>query len=321
MKCPNCGAEIESGKFCEYCGAQLSSEQIREQELINKEGCPKCGSSNVSFSREKQGEFKGKNSSFVVRNTIGLCKDCGYTWTVTGKDSENPKRKTWLWVLGWIFVFPVPLMLILRKKEMNNALKWVIIVLAWLAYIGLVIAGGSSSKTQNSSKNSGSSVVVASSSSAAGLSSSSASASSSVAANEQHSIAESSTTANTESKSYSEVCKMIDALMASQYPGNYKLTSDDTGITINLWENGIIQLVTLAKQGDKASKTSWDNLVDSIKKMSAETKESALKKYGYSDKYIMVNVLNNLNKDNTLLVVTDGVVFYDEVNGINLLGV
>ncbi len=320
MKCPNCGAEIESGKFCEYCGAQLSSEQIREQELINKEGCPKCGSSNVSFSREKQGEFKGKNSSFVVRNTIGLCKDCGYTWTVTGKDSENPKRKTWLWVLGWIFIFPVPLMLILRKKEMNNALKWVIIVLAWLAYIGLVIAGGSSSKTQNSSNSSSSSVTVASSRSTVAPDSSSEAVSSSVAANEQSSIAQSSSS-STENMSYSDVCKMIDALMASQYPGNYKLTSDDTGITINLWENGIIQLVTLAKQGDKASKASWDDLVSSIKKMTLETKESALKKYGYNDKYIMVNVLNNLNKDNTLLVVTDGVVFYDEVNGINLLGV
>ena len=319
MKCPNCGAEIESGKFCEYCGAQLSSEQIREQELINKEGCPKCGSSNVSFSREKQGEFKGKNSSFVVRNTIGLCKDCGYTWTVTGKDSENPKRKTWLWVLGWIFIFPVPLMLILRKKEMNNALKWVIIVLAWIAYIGLVIAGGSSSKTQNSSNSSSSSVTVASSSSTVAPDSSSEAVSSSVAANKQSSIAQSSS--STENMSYSDVCKMIDALMASQYPGNYKLTSDDTGITINLWENGIIQLVTLAKQGDKASKASWDDLVNSIKKMTVETKESALKKYGYNDKYIMVNVLNNLNKDNTLLVVTDGVVFYDEVNGINLLGV
>lgn len=70
MKCPNCGAEIESSKFCEYCGTKLSSEQIREQEMINKEGCPKCGSSNITFSREKQGEYKGKNSSIVVRNTI-----------------------------------------------------------------------------------------------------------------------------------------------------------------------------------------------------------------------------------------------------------
>ena len=35
MKCPNCGAEIESGKFCEYCGAQLSSEMLKEQEKKN----------------------------------------------------------------------------------------------------------------------------------------------------------------------------------------------------------------------------------------------------------------------------------------------
>ena len=44
MKCPNCGAEIESGKFCEFCGAQLSTEMLKEQEQLNKQGCPKCGS-------------------------------------------------------------------------------------------------------------------------------------------------------------------------------------------------------------------------------------------------------------------------------------
>ena len=48
-----------------------------QQEQLNKAGCPKCGSSNVTFTREKQGELKGKNGTAVVRTTIGLCKDCG----------------------------------------------------------------------------------------------------------------------------------------------------------------------------------------------------------------------------------------------------
>lgn len=144
MKCPNCGAEIESGKFCEYCGAQLSSEMLKEQEQLHKQGCPKCGSTNVSFHRENQGEIKDKNKKVVVHETVGVCKDCGYTWTTT----ETPKkRKTWLWVLGWIFIFPLPLTLILlKKKEMKPALKYGIIAAAWVLYLIFVFAGRSSDK-------------------------------------------------------------------------------------------------------------------------------------------------------------------------------
>lgn len=141
MKCPDCGAEINSGKFCEYCGAQISTEMLKEQEQFNKKGCPKCGSTNVSFRREKHGEIQEKKKKVVVHETVGLCKDCGFTWTTT---ATSKKRKTWLWVLGWIFIFPLPLTLILVKKQgMKPVLKYGIIAVAWLFYLIFVFAGGS----------------------------------------------------------------------------------------------------------------------------------------------------------------------------------
>lgn len=70
MKCNYCGAEISNNsKFCEFCGGQVSLEVRREQEQLNKAGCPRCGSTNISFSREKQGEIKGKNSVNVGRDS------------------------------------------------------------------------------------------------------------------------------------------------------------------------------------------------------------------------------------------------------------
>ena len=157
MKCPNCGAEV-SGKFCEYCGTQLPYEMRQEQERLNKRGCPKCGSSNTTFRREKQGEIRGENGTAAVMATVGLCGDCGYTWGAeedqdvreswrAGSDAVK-KRRTWLWVLGWIFMFPVPLtILLVRNKKMNVALKIVLIVVAWLAYFAIAAAGDTEEET------------------------------------------------------------------------------------------------------------------------------------------------------------------------------
>ncbi len=155
MKCPNCGAEIKNNsKFCEFCGSAISTEMRREQEQLNKAGCPKCGSTNISFSREKQGEIRGKGGTAVVRSTVGMCKDCGYTWQTDSGIKKPKKRKTWLWVLGWIFIFPVPLtILMLRKKNMKPAVKYGIIIVAWLIYIMIAISGNSENTTTPASDN------------------------------------------------------------------------------------------------------------------------------------------------------------------------
>ena len=147
MKCPHCGAEINKTKFCEFCGSQITAEMQKEQEILNKSGCPKCGSTNIKFIREKVGEEKGKKGTQIIRTTTGVCNDCGYTW----QTQEMPKkRKTWLWVLGWIFIFPVPLTIILlHKKDMNNILKYGIIAVAWIAYLAIGLSGGGSDTGSN----------------------------------------------------------------------------------------------------------------------------------------------------------------------------
>lgn len=147
MKCPSCGAEIENGRKCAYCGAAIDSGMLREQEILNKAGCPKCGSTNVTFNRENQGEVRGKNSKKVIHYTVGVCKDCGYTWR-TDSSKTGTGNKKWLWILGWICIFPLPLTLILlKKKDLKPALKYGIIAAAWILYLILGIVGGSGSGT------------------------------------------------------------------------------------------------------------------------------------------------------------------------------
>lgn len=152
MKCRSCGAEINpNSKICDSCGAQISYEMRREQEQLNKSGCPKCGSSNVSFNREKQGEIRGKKGTTVVRRTIGVCKDCGHTWMV---GQQQPKKSnTWLWVLGWIFIFPVPLtILMLRNKSLKPVVRYIIIAVGWIVYLLIAFSGGSSNKKQTANE-------------------------------------------------------------------------------------------------------------------------------------------------------------------------
>lgn len=136
MKCPNCGAEIApSIRLCEYCGAQITPEMLLEQERLQKDGCPKCGSTNVTFRRENQGEIKGKKANVIVHSTVGLCKDCGYTWR-PNEAPAKPKSKIWLWVIGWIFIFPVPLtILMLRNRKLPAAARYAIIAVGWILYL------------------------------------------------------------------------------------------------------------------------------------------------------------------------------------------
>ena len=138
MKCPNCGAETK-GTVCEYCGSEI------RQQRNSKAACSKCGSTNIAFKRENQGEVRGKKSKQVIHRTVGYCKDCGNTWYVA--ENVPKKRKTWLWVLGWICIFPLPLtILLLRKKNMKPVVKYLIIAVAWLAYLLIAFSGNSEDK-------------------------------------------------------------------------------------------------------------------------------------------------------------------------------
>lgn len=145
MKCPNCGAEINSNsKYCEFCGTAVTMQMRKEQEQMNKVGCPRCKSTNIAFTREKQGEVKGKRGTAVVRSTVGMCKDCGYTWHTESDNQNAKKKKGWLrilgWILGWIYIFPIPITILMRrKKEMKPAIKYGIIAVAWLVYVAFFV--------------------------------------------------------------------------------------------------------------------------------------------------------------------------------------
>lgn len=176
MKCPNCGAET-SESICEFCKSEMPREKTDinitnnyyenvSQHDINNGRCPKCGSNKITFKREKitaatkrssekrlivRGR-KGRSISHFAYMTTGLCQNCGYTWN-PNIDLEERKTNRWLWVLGWIFIFPVPLTLVLlRNEKMKKNLKYGIIAAAWIIYLIAVLCSGRSNTDKTHSQ-------------------------------------------------------------------------------------------------------------------------------------------------------------------------
>lgn len=107
-KCVNCGSLYDDGNYCPKCGVKANAK-VRL--------CPQCGAEYYSAA----------------------CPDCGYMPSKSNAVYQAaPKRRTWLWVLGWIFIFPVPLtVLMVRNRSLNKWAKVAIIAAAWLVYLAI----------------------------------------------------------------------------------------------------------------------------------------------------------------------------------------
>ena len=140
--CPSCGATLTVDKekgnvFCQYCGTQLLLDD--EVKRVRYDDAEEAG---YLFERGRQralAEMAGAQSPQVA-------DDFPETGDVTQSRSSREvvkKRKTWLWVLGWLFCFPIPLtILMLRNRRFPNAVRYAVIAFAWIMYIIMVIGAG-----------------------------------------------------------------------------------------------------------------------------------------------------------------------------------
>lgn len=130
MKCPYCGAEV-NGDVCEYCGAEMPKEKTNTTvNIVNN---------YYGVDPEKKAETRSNPSSTASKAN-----------SISGANATQPKKKSrmWLWVLGWIFCFPIPLtILILRQKKMNPILRYALVAALWI----FVLTSGSGANSSSSS--------------------------------------------------------------------------------------------------------------------------------------------------------------------------
>lgn len=74
--------------------------------------------------------------------------------------STNSQKndKTWLWVLGWIFCFPIPLTVLIWKSKYSQTVKIILTIVLW-GFI-LIVGSSSESDTVNTTDNSQNQSVV-----------------------------------------------------------------------------------------------------------------------------------------------------------------
>ncbi|MEQ8122480.1 hypothetical protein [Enterococcus faecalis] len=118
MKCENCGAEVH-GIICEYCKSKISKEPH---------------SINITNNYYNTAD---KNSVSTQENI--------HEKTTT---KQNSKKKIWLWILGWLFIFPLPLtILLIRKKDMQPTVKYGLIAFIWIFVFAIGFLGENNNKT------------------------------------------------------------------------------------------------------------------------------------------------------------------------------
>lgn len=136
MVCPNCGASIQVDTdkkhiTCKYCGSSIGIDD---------------GVKHIQYDNAEQAGYefeKGRQRAQEERNAIN------YVYSKT----QQPKRKTWLWVLGWICIFPLPLtILMVRSQRIKKPVKIAVIAVAWIIYL-LIAIGGSGNTNETGDSN------------------------------------------------------------------------------------------------------------------------------------------------------------------------
>ena len=121
IKCPNCGADMtcDSSNLlveCEYCGGvvQIQNEIKKSMPEIDAE------QSGYDFEKGRQRAQMEMGSSNVVYSQPS--------------QPVNQKSHTWLWVLGWICFFPIPLSILIWRSRLDNKNKLILTGGLWVLY-------------------------------------------------------------------------------------------------------------------------------------------------------------------------------------------
>lgn len=135
LKCPHCGANVELSENsaqvrCRYCGAVMTAD-----DEVSRVRFDNANSAGYEF---EMGRIRARREA---ESTLHQAPAQPAVPDRTARPKPARKRHTFWWVMGWIFIFPIPLTVIcVRSKKLRLPFKILIILAAWALY--LFIAAG-----------------------------------------------------------------------------------------------------------------------------------------------------------------------------------
>ena len=136
--CTKCGANLHidadrKTAFCEYCGAQLLiDDEVQHLQIDNAE------SAGYAFEKGRQ---RAQNEAQAQRH-------------YSAQPQPAPKKNKMIvwWVLGWIFIFSIPLTIIIaRNQKLKIGAKIGIIAAGWIVYLLIGIGSGAANNNKEKS--------------------------------------------------------------------------------------------------------------------------------------------------------------------------
>ena len=133
LSCPNCKATMQiddtaKAVFCPYCGSKFAVDD--ETKHIHYDNAEQAG---YEFEKGRQ---------------RAQAEQQAYRTYYANPPQPKKKRHTLLWVLGWIFFFPIPLTIIIaRSKKLNKTAKIIMISVLWGALLLLGFFGKTDAAT------------------------------------------------------------------------------------------------------------------------------------------------------------------------------
>ena len=135
--CPACGAQLnvdieKQQASCQYCGATFPVDD--EAQHIRYDNAEQAGDEFERGRQRAQAEFAQAQA-----RAQGMGQQPYQIPLQVPASTQAPpkaKRKTWLWALGWLIIFPVPLtILMMRNKKLSEKVRMGIITAACIVYI------------------------------------------------------------------------------------------------------------------------------------------------------------------------------------------
>ncbi|QKF06715.1 hypothetical protein HLV38_00215 [Berryella wangjianweii] len=136
LRCPHCQSAIridDSARtaHCAFCDSSflIDDEVIRVEMSMRGEA---GGSYRTDGRRDEAPDWA---RSPDMRKAGDADSPAGPAMSA----ASGPKRKTWLWVLGWLLMFPVPLTILMlkspRTQGIDRRVRIGIVVAVWALYI------------------------------------------------------------------------------------------------------------------------------------------------------------------------------------------